>query len=199
MARGRPQEFDREAVLKKAMELFWAQGYQAAGMQALTEHMGISKQSLYNTFGDKHRLLQEAIDHYSKYLCQRWSTLLDAPGSPLKNLEEFFKFIESYLFSKDFRGCLMANTALEMGHKDPVIQKLLKKRSSDLDKVIEGNLQRAIQKGELKKSTDAKGLTLFIINILRGIMVTVKGGGSKAEIKNVLASLRTHLKQFEQK
>ena len=54
MTRGRPQEFDRETALGKAMDLFWSQGYEATGMRALTEHMGISRQSLYNTFGDKH-------------------------------------------------------------------------------------------------------------------------------------------------
>ena len=91
----------------------------------------------------------------------------------------------------------MANTALEIGHKDPVIQKLLKKRSSDLDKVIERALQRAIEKGELKKSTDSRSLTLFIINSIRGLMVTAKGGGTKTEIKDVLNSIKMHVKQFE--
>lgn len=199
MARGRPQEFDRETALGKAMELFWSQGYQAAGMQALTEHMGISKQSLYNTFGDKHGLLKEAIDYYSKQMCRTWSGVLNAPGSPLKNLDVFFSFVESYLFSKNFRGCLFANTALEMGHKDPVIQKLLKKRGADLDALIEEALKKALDAGELKKSANARSLTRFIMNTIRGLMVTAKGGGTNAEIKDVFNSLRIHLKQFEQK
>lgn len=199
MTRGRPQEFDRETALGKAMEFFWSQGYQAAGMQALTEHMGISKQSLYNTFGDKHGLLKESIDYYSKQMCRKWESVLHAPGSPLGNLDTFLNNVGSYLFSKNFCGCLFANTALEMGHKDPEIQKLLKKRSADLDGVVERTLQKAVELGELKKSTDPKALTRFIINILRGLMVTVKGGGSKAEIKDVMSSLRMHVKQFEQK
>jgi len=199
MTRGRPQEFDRETALGKAMELFWSQGYQAAGMQALTEHMGISKQSLYNTFGDKHGLLKEAIDYYSKQMCKTWSGVLNAQGSPLKNLDEFFSFVESYLVSKNFRGCLFANTALEMGHKDPVIQKLIKKRGADLDSLIEETLKRALNEGELKKSADPQILTRFIINTIRGLMVTAKGGGTNAEIKDVLKSLRLYLKQFKQK
>jgi len=181
------------------MQLFWSQGYQAAGMQALTEHMGISKQSLYNTFGDKHGLLKEAIDYYSKQLCTNWGKILTASSSPLKNLDGFLKFVESYLFSKNFRGCLFANTALEMGHKDPVIQKLLKTRNEEINSQIEEVLNRAVKEGELVSSVDTQALARFIFNNIRGLMVTAKGGGSKAEIQDVLNSLRTHLKQFEQK
>lgn len=199
MTRGRPQEFDREKALGKAMDLFWSQGYQAAGMEALTKHMGISRQSLYNTFGDKHSLLKEAIDYYSKQLCTNWGKMFNASPSPLKNLEGFLKFVETYLYSKDFRGCLFANTALEMGHKDPVIQKLLNKRSVESEQHIEDVLNRAVKCEELINTVNTQALARFIINIIRGLMVTTKGGGTKAEIKDVLNSLRTHLKQFESK
>ena len=199
MTRGRPQEFDRETALGKAMELFWSQGYEATGMQALTEHMGISRQSLYNTFGDKHSLLKEAIGHYNQQLCNYWSEILLASGSPLKNMDRFFEVMESYTQTKDFRGCLMANTALEMGNRDPVIQKLLKKSGSQLDKLIEETLNKAVHNGELEVSVDTCSMARFILNNIRGVMVTKKGGGSKSEIGDIFDSLRMHLGQFQVK
>ena len=199
MTRGRPQEFDRETALGKAMDLFWAQGYEATGMQALTEHMGISRQSLYNTFGDKHSLLKEAIGHYNRQLCTKWSEILLATGSPLKNMDRFFEVMESYTQTKDFRGCLMANTALEMGNRDPVIQKLLKKSGSQLDKLIEETLNKAVHNGELEVSVDTCSMARFILNNIRGVMVTKKGGGSKSEIGDIFDSLRMHLGQFQVK
>jgi TetR/AcrR family transcriptional regulator, transcriptional repressor for nem operon len=199
MTRGRPQEFNRETALGKAMDLFWSQGYEATGMQALTEHMGISRQSLYNTFGDKHSLLKEAIGHYNRQLCNDWSEILLSTGSPLKNMDHFLEVMESYTQTKDFRGCLLANTALEIGNRDPAIQKLLKKGGAQLDKLIEETLNKAVHNGELEVSVVTSSMARFIINTIRGVMVTKKGGGSKAEIEDIFNSLRMHLRQFQTK
>lgn len=181
------------------MDLFWSQGYEATGMQALTVHMGISRQSLYNTFGDKHSLLKEAIGHYNRQLCSYWSEILLAPDSSLKNIDHFLEVMETYTQTKDFRGCLMANTALEMGNRDLTIQKLLKKGGVQLEKLIEEALNKAVQNEELENSVDTSSMARFIINNIRGVMVTRKGGGSKAEIGDIFNSLRMHLSQFQMK
>ena len=53
----RQKEFDCEDALQEAMEVFWSRGYQAASIEDLVKHMGINRQSLYDTFGDKHGAL----------------------------------------------------------------------------------------------------------------------------------------------
>src|SRR5712664_1999416 len=79
--RGRPREFDREAALERAIDVFWRHGYEATSVSDLTAAMGINPPSLYAAFGDQqqrrqtvakvfdeaptakeavHRLLQEA-------------------------------------------------------------------------------------------------------------------------------------------
>ncbi|MEK9754967.1 MAG: helix-turn-helix domain-containing protein, partial [Rhodospirillaceae bacterium] len=60
----RPREFNREQVLERAMQVFWSKGYAATSMRDLTEAMGLSKSSLYDTFGSKHDLFLESIDFY---------------------------------------------------------------------------------------------------------------------------------------
>lgn len=49
----RQKEFDRDEVLHKAMEVFWTRGYEGASIEDLVKHMGINRQSMYDTFGDK--------------------------------------------------------------------------------------------------------------------------------------------------
>ncbi|TIX24457.1 MAG: helix-turn-helix transcriptional regulator, partial [Mesorhizobium sp.] len=49
--RGRPRTFDRTAALRRAMEVFWAKGYEGASMSELTAAMGINSPSLYAAFG----------------------------------------------------------------------------------------------------------------------------------------------------
>src|ERR1700754_2513475 len=50
-ARGRPRSFDREQALARAMEIFWAKGFEGTSMTDLTEAMGIGSPSLYAAFG----------------------------------------------------------------------------------------------------------------------------------------------------
>ena len=53
MARGPDKQFDPEIALDKAMQLFWAKGYAATGLNELLATMEIGRKSLYDTFGNK--------------------------------------------------------------------------------------------------------------------------------------------------
>src|SRR5688572_26546431 len=63
--RGRPTVFDREQALCRAMEVFWAHGYEGTTLEALQEAMGgISPPSFYHAFGSKEALFKAAVELY---------------------------------------------------------------------------------------------------------------------------------------
>ncbi|TIU07517.1 MAG: helix-turn-helix transcriptional regulator, partial [Mesorhizobium sp.] len=64
--RGRPRTFDRTTALRRAMEVFWAKGYEGASMSDLTAAMGINSPSLYAAFGSKEALFLEAVELYTQ-------------------------------------------------------------------------------------------------------------------------------------
>lgn len=70
MTRGPDKQFDPEVALTKAMEVFWARGYEAASLSELLKNMGIGKKSLYDTFGNKRSL---SLRHWSTMLARRSS------------------------------------------------------------------------------------------------------------------------------
>src|SRR4051794_5154642 len=78
----RPKAFDEDAALVQAMELFWQHGYAGASLAELTACMGISRQSLYDTYGDKHGLFLKALDRYCALIGSRMLAPLTgtAPG-----------------------------------------------------------------------------------------------------------------------
>ena len=53
---GRPKKYDREAVLDRAMQAFWRNGYEATSTADLEAQMGVNRSSLYAEFGSKEAL-----------------------------------------------------------------------------------------------------------------------------------------------
>ena len=60
----RSKEFDEERALASAMDVFWRPGYENTSLEALMREMGIARQSLYDTFGDKRALYLKAMAFY---------------------------------------------------------------------------------------------------------------------------------------
>ena len=61
----RSKEFDQERALAAAMDIFWRQGYENTSLEDLMREMGIARQSLYDTFGDKRALYLKAMARFT--------------------------------------------------------------------------------------------------------------------------------------
>ena len=62
--RGRPREFDRDAALDRALQVFSERGYHAASISELTEAMGLASGSVYKAFKDKRGIFLAGFDRY---------------------------------------------------------------------------------------------------------------------------------------
>jgi AcrR family transcriptional regulator len=63
---GRPREFDVDEALERAMQVFWARGYDGTSLTDLTGAMGITKSSMYAAFGNKEQLFRKAVKRYAE-------------------------------------------------------------------------------------------------------------------------------------
>ena len=64
MPSGRTRQFDVDEALDRALEVFWARGYEGATLPELTRAMGINRPSLYAAFGNKEQLFRKALGRY---------------------------------------------------------------------------------------------------------------------------------------
>jgi len=64
----RTKAFDINQVLDKAVLTFWSKGYEATSIPALEIEMSIKRQSLYDTFGNKHRLFLSSLQRYHEQI-----------------------------------------------------------------------------------------------------------------------------------
>ena len=62
---GRTATYDRDAVLKAAMELFWARGYHTTSLKDLERALDMRPGSIYAAFGSKEALFRAALDRYA--------------------------------------------------------------------------------------------------------------------------------------
>ena len=174
MAKGRPQEFNNQVALEKAMDLFWSQGYEATGLRDLLKHMGIARQSMYNTFGDKRSLFLKALAHYEKTVSRRFLAKLDAPGSPLENIREILCAWSCTETPESQRGCFLVNTTAEFGSQDAEIAEILRKHINYSLEMFAQTLERAKQAGEISTGVDTLSIARMLVNTGNGLALLRK-------------------------
>ena len=171
MKPGPAPQFDRQEVLRKAMELFWDQGYEATGMAQLVEHVGIGRQSLYNAFGDKHSLYLEALEAYDQDFIQRLVDLLEAPGSPLGNVRSVCRFWEQLASDDEFKGCLFASASAALGRSDPRVADAVEGAYQRLEQAFYQAFERARAEGELGPEIKPRDLARLFVSTSQGLAV----------------------------
>jgi TetR/AcrR family transcriptional repressor of nem operon len=174
MRGGRPKQFDETEALERAMQLFWTRGYAGAGLSELLSEMGISRQSLYDTFGNKRGLFLRSIEHYRATQLRHALEMLDREGSPLENVKEVVAFFEQIAADTRCRGCLIANALVEVAPHDPELAALLEETLDMLQDGVRRALERAYERGELTGDRSPLALSRALTNSMVGLAVTGK-------------------------
>src|SRR5258707_12979870 len=103
--------FDEHVALQKATELFWTKGYNGTSMDELTKATGLSRSSIYNTFGGKHALFMRCLRFYLDDQQRQLLELADQVKSVMERIRTVFAFaIEAALTDQLKKGCMMVNT-----------------------------------------------------------------------------------------
>jgi TetR/AcrR family transcriptional repressor of nem operon len=185
----RPKAFDTDAALVRAMELFWEQGYAATSMEQLVAAMGIRRQSLYDTFGDKHRLFLAAMDAYCAMLKDAMLDPLRTPGAGLQALHETGRAIIDFLVRyPKRRACLMANTTLELAPHDAEVAAKVRAHLQTMEDAFRHALTNAKARGEIAATSDVDALAKYLVGMTHGLMVMAKSGADRDTLTGIMAT-----------
>ena len=182
---GRPKTFSERDALEKALDIFWQRGYRGVGLTELLTGMGIARQSLYATFGNKRQLFIKTIQHYRDTRLAGALAMLERDGSPTRNVKDVVRFFERLALDKRARGCFVANSLVEIGPHDREISALLAQTLGALETAILKALRRARRLGELPPGRSPRALARALTNALIGLAVTGKLGQSKATVDDI--------------
>ncbi|MEM7029561.1 MAG: helix-turn-helix domain-containing protein, partial [Chloroflexota bacterium] len=123
----RHKEFDQDVIVNKAMDLFRLKGYEATSIQDLVDHLGIGRGSIYDTFGNKHQLYLLALDRYlNKDNPDFDPTNLPVPAKELI-IQMMHQQVDDALEAVPGGGCMMVNSAMELGLQDKAVGDRIKK------------------------------------------------------------------------
>ena len=139
----RQKAFDKEEVLDKAMYLFWKKGYNGTSMQDLVDHLGISRSSMYDTFGGKYKLFMNALSRYQS----RQSLQIDMALTSEEDLKDFLKgffmgVVDECRQDEERKGCFTVNTSIELAPHDDRSGQLSGKTSMDSLRNSKNSLRR---------------------------------------------------------
>lgn len=168
----RTKEFDPDAALQKALELFWERGYEATSMADLVETLGVARASIYATFGGKNELYIKALDRYLQERDTGVVAMLSQPGPVLPAVRLLVEaYVAETLGDARRRGCLVVNAAVEVMARDPRAARRVESSWDTLETALTSALTRAVGQGELPGDRDPRALARFLLVVLQGMRV----------------------------
>ncbi|TPL66238.1 TetR/AcrR family transcriptional regulator [Mesorhizobium sp. B2-3-15] len=186
--RGRPRTFDRTAALRRAMDVFWAKGYEGASISDLAVAMGINSPSLYAAYGSKEALFLEATDLYSRVEgADIWLALEEAPTARLA-IERFLRrTAKAYSQSDRPQGCLITLGALHEDSSRGAICADLRRRRAENLTALKKRLERGVAEGELPADFDCRAAATFFATVQHGMSIQARDGASRAALMATVA------------
>ena len=171
----RTKEFDPDAALRAALDLFWERGYEATSMADLVEHLGVARASIYATFGNKRDLYLKALDRYGDLVDPGLLRELSQPGPALPGVRAVIeRYAREAGDDSGRRGCFIVNTAVEVAPHDPQAARRVAASWDHLETAITSALIRAQAQGELAPDKDPRALARFLLVLMQGVRVVGK-------------------------
>ncbi|MCS3869548.1 TetR/AcrR family transcriptional repressor of nem operon [Chryseobacterium ginsenosidimutans] len=179
----RTKEFNEDKALDKAMEIFWHKGYNGTSAQDLVTHLGLSRSSLYDTFGDKQKLFAQSLKKYQKQSQDQVVHLFETSENIKETLHDIFKqaVIES-LEDRITKGCFMVNSSIELAMHDQEIAKIVQNNGQTMEDVFTKAVQKGQDLGQISKKLEARVLARFIFNNYSGIRVLARSGEKDKQV-----------------
>jgi TetR/AcrR family transcriptional regulator, transcriptional repressor for nem operon len=184
----RIKAFDETEIIEKATKLFQLKGYEGTSMQDLIDTLGISRSSLYDTFGDKHQLYLKTLNAY----CQQNAYALVAKAenieNPLAFIQDIFtSIIEQSKKDVEKKGCYVVNAIVEFSERNTEVTEIVDASNKAFEKMLEKLIAKAQLKKQIAANKNPKQISKFLFTTIYGLRVSSKSNASIKELKDVAA------------
>jgi TetR/AcrR family transcriptional repressor of nem operon len=183
----RTKDFDENEVLGKAIDIFWRKGYNGTSMQDLVDGLGISRSSLYDTYGDKHTLFIKALESYQNAASGKVCAIINSVAPAKETIKKLLEFITGELLNdQEHKGCFMVNAEVEVAPHDPEVSQLVCANDQQVEDAFYLVIKKGQDNGEISNRQDARALARFTFNTVKGLRVTAKSTSDKAVFDDII-------------
>jgi TetR/AcrR family transcriptional repressor of nem operon len=183
----RTKSFNEEETLDKAKEVFWQKGYNGTPPQDILEHTGLSRSSLYDTYGDKRTLFIRTLHRYRECETAAAIRYLDEAIDPGQAIRRMFQgTYEAFMTDHPRKGCLMVNTLNELASHDEEIGEIVLENRLALEEAFTRAIRRGQQQGQIGKAHQPRALARYLVNCLWGLTTNLKLGLEKKAADDIV-------------
>jgi TetR/AcrR family transcriptional repressor of nem operon len=149
--------------------------------------MGINRQSLYDTFGDKHALYLQALDRYREVEGRKMFELLEKSGSVKRALRQLFgRIVEGSLCDQARRGCFVGNAMSELAGRCKETAARTCSNMAAAEEALYRALLRGKREGEIKGGRDLRAVARFLYSSLQGLQLMAKATRDRKTLEDVV-------------
>lgn len=186
----RPKNFCPEQCLGKAVEVFSRLGFEGTSFTDLTAALGVNRQSLYDTYGDKLSLYLRCIEVAAERFQPR-QQLFREDLSGRQSLENFFEAVVSEGAVPGNPGCLLTNALLDKASSQPEVAATVQRCSALTRQAMERCVQRGVEDGSISRRCEPTPTADALFNLLAGLRVSHRAGQEAAQMRQIVrVSLR---------
>lgn len=157
----------RERIIRAAVESFTQTGYDKTKMDDIARRLNLSKGTLYLYFKSKEELFLSICEHNIQKSNQEDVGFFQKKENVASDAEQIFDNIRKREQGND-------RVMLEMvteSARNPKLRKAMAELHSKVHKHVEGNIQRRIDGGFLRKDVDAASLAIALVALYDGLAV----------------------------
>lgn len=173
----RIREFDPNAALADAMQIFWRNGYADTSMEDIVSETGVSRYGLYGTFGNKKELLIAAIRHYEQTMGNLLMSDLRQSDAGLASVVNYWTTVSEYAKDEEFcDGCLIVNVAAEVAPHDEDVAAEVQRIDQEHTGYFTNAIRNGQAAGDIPPHVDAGAVALMMVSLARGLALMVRAG-----------------------
>ncbi|MDN3240301.1 TetR/AcrR family transcriptional regulator [Glycomyces tritici] len=133
----------RAQVVEAADQLFYAQGVQAVGMDAVRAAAGVSLKRIYALFPSKDALVAAVLEHRRA----QWNAGIAAGAARADTARgkilAVFDFLDAWFREPDFNGCAFINAYGELHGGSPAVSRTVREQKDAFQRYIAGLVREA--------------------------------------------------------
>lgn len=190
------KHFDPDQAVGTVVGLLWQRGWSGTGIADVVKATGVSRSSLYATFGSKDDLCLAAVRRYLAEQVDPAFAALAAGGAGLPDLVAFFgRLITARCVGPRARwGCLATNLQTTSDRISPGVADALGIHQQRLLEALTAALTTARDRAQLRDDLNVPAVAEHLALLAHGINVRSRAGADPRALRRAVAAALSALR-----